>query len=274
MTRYLIAKYVDDLSRNEPINIGVIVYGDEGAVARFDGETEAGKLDLRRVRNRVTGTQAFRAWVDYWRAVMDNPASADRKLKGVPPGDARAVEYLLAEPSRDFYLEHGGSIVLDSESPSLPETRDRLFTRLVRRPETPVPESLAEKSRTVLAAAGAPLADKDRFREQVPVSLQVEGVSFDQEVSYAVMNGDWHFLQEMPFDPGRPRRSNKEATHCAFLFEHSSEVREAGVILYDGTDIGGGQYRLLEMLMRYAPTVDVNRTDYAADALKKHLSLG
>jgi hypothetical protein len=272
---YLIAKYVDDLSRNEPRNVGIIVYDGTTALARFDGEGDRpGKIDLRRVRSRVTGTQAYRAWVQYWRAALERPAEVDGSLEGASSGDRRVMEYLLERPSSDFYLERGGTILLDAEPRELELTLEDLFARLVREPDAPTPKSLSDKSRTALLAAGAPLDDEQRFQEQVRVPLVTHGVTIEEEVSYAVMNGKRHLLQEMPFDPGRPRVSRKEASHVAFLFEYSPDLKDNGVILYDQSDITAGQYKLLEMLRMYALTIDVANLDHAAETLNERLSLG
>ncbi len=117
------------------------------------------------------------------------------------------------------------------------------------------------------------MEDQARFKEQIPVRLEVGGASMQAEVSFAVMNGGWHYLQEMPFDPERVRISRKEASHCAFLLEHAGWERGEAVILYDGTDLSGETYNLLEVLMQLAPTVDVNKTEYAAESLREHLKI-
>lgn len=273
MIRYLVAKYVDDLSRNEPMNIGVIVYDGSRALARFDGEDDKAHIDLRRVRSRITGSHAYRAWVEYWRAVLENPDQADRGLKDVAPGDSRVIEQLIASSGRDFYLTPGGKILVDAESSTLQEAMNDLYARLVRHPDPLVPPTLREKSREALAQAGAPMNDESRFKEQHVVSLDVKGAQFSDEISYAVKNGTWHYLQEVPFSPDKPRASRKEAAHCAFLFEHLPEIRQSGAFLYDRTDLTGSQYQLLEMLMKLAPVVNVNATDEAAERLQEHLHL-
>ncbi len=269
MITYFIAKYVDDLTRNEPDNVGILVSDGERIVARFDGENDAGAIDLRKVRHRITGSHAYRAWVHYWREAIVSPASVG--VKECPP--VALLEQLVELESRDFYLEHGGTIVLDADERSLEETARELYERLVREPDPPSPLSLQEKSRQALAAAGAPLEDDSRFRKQFIVDLDVDGVKVEHEVSYAVMNGDWHYLQEMPFDPGKPRVSRKEASHCAFLFEHAEWDREDSLILYDGSDLSDHSSGLLKMLEGFAPVVDVDRLDDAAEQLHKGLKL-
>jgi hypothetical protein len=117
------------------------------------------------------------------------------------------------------------------------------------------------------------LDDEARFKEQEPVSLDIKGVVIPDEISYAVMNGTWHYLQEVPFSPDKPRVSRKEATHCAFLYEHSPKFQESGAFLYDASDLTSGQYKFLEMLIKLAPVVNVNSTDEAAERLQEHLNL-
>lgn len=273
MIRYLAAKYIDDLSRNEPVNIGVVVYDGYQALARFDGEDDNAQIDLRRVRNRITGSHAYRGWVEYWRGVLEHPEQASSDLKDVPSGDGRVIEQLISSSGRDFYLEPGGAILLDAEEVSLQERLDELFRSLVRHPDPPSPPTLQEKSKEALSRAGAPLDDESRFKEQEPVSLDVHGAQVSDEISYAVKNGTWHYLQEVPFSPDKPRVSRKEATHCAFLYEHSPKFQESGAFLYDSSDITAAQYQFLEMLLKLAPVVNVNETDVAAERLQEHLHL-
>ena len=271
MIHYLVAKYIDDLARNEPTNIGVVVYDGARALARFDGEDDAGKIDLRRVRNRITGSYTYRAWVEYWRRGLDDPGALG--LGDAHAGDPDTIERLLAIPARDFFLERGGTILLDEDERDLRATLDDLFARLVRAPDPLAPPTLREKSREALASAGAPLDDETRFKEDVTVRLNVAGVTVEEEVNYAVMNGDWHYVQMMPFDPARPRISRKEASHCVFVFEHASWAEGQGLIVYDGSDIAVGSYELLGMLKQFAPIVDVREPEEAASALRQHLSL-
>lgn len=269
MITYFIAKYVDDLTRNEPDNVGVLVCDGERIVARFDGENEAEHIDLRKVRHRITGSHAYRAWVHYWREAIKDPAAIGAEASTATD----LMEQLVESASRDFYLEHGGTILFDADERTLEEIARELYERVVREPDPPSPMRLQEKSREALAAAGAPTEDPNRFRKQFIVELDVDGTSVEHEVSYAVMNGTWHYLQEVPFDPGKPRVSRKEASHCAFLFEHADWGKEDSLILYDGSDLSAHSTRLLKMLEGFAPVVDVDRRDEAAEKLHTSLKL-
>src|SRR5262245_34785589 len=67
--RYAVAKYVPDLLRQEPRNIGVFVIGNEDAASRLLGETSSGALDLRRVPF-VNDRSVYAEWYAYWKAIV------------------------------------------------------------------------------------------------------------------------------------------------------------------------------------------------------------
>lgn len=274
-TKYLLARYTDDMSRNEPVNVGVIVFDGRQALARFDGENpETDTLDLRRVRHRITGSHTYRSWVQFWRRALTDPVAIDRRLADAPGGSPDAIRYLLDLPGDEFCLIEGGEIVMDAEQSSLEETLSRLFERLVRAPEPEAPPSLREKSKCAMKLAGVPFDDPQRFRAEPTVTVVVDGDEQEHEVSYAVMNGKWHYLQEVPFDPRSRRTSSKEAYHAAFLFEHARGADpQSSVVLYDETDIVDATRDLLRVVGTYAHTIDVSNPDAAAAPLRDALML-
>jgi hypothetical protein len=257
MQHYLIAKYVDDVRRNEPVNVGVVVFGGGQVAARFEGEDEQGRLDKRRIRKRVSGRDAYVAWVQHWRRLV---AAHDEQA-------------LLRASSQDFYLEPGGTIVLDLDERGIDDAVRELYSRLVKPDDPPAPMSLQEKSLRTLRLAGADLEDDSRFQTDISVKLDVHGQTFHESVSYGVRNGAWHYLQEVAFDPQRPRRSRKEANHCAFLMEHALIDGER-LVLYDGADIDETTAPLLDLLTAIVPVVDVGDVDGAVSSLRSKLHLG
>ncbi len=62
-TRFLIAKYVRDLRRREPENVGVVLAHQGVVLAKFQGQREDGTIDGRFVR--VGSLKAYKAWVHY-----------------------------------------------------------------------------------------------------------------------------------------------------------------------------------------------------------------
>lgn len=65
--RYLVAKYVPDLRRMEPKNIGVVVWSDGVVAARFAAECpeKSGTVDDRCVPGFVRSLSAYKQWVRF-----------------------------------------------------------------------------------------------------------------------------------------------------------------------------------------------------------------
>lgn len=272
-TSYVIAKFVDDLGRNEPRNVGVIAYDGEGAHARFDGEDDEGKMNLTTVRYRIPATRTYKAWVNYWRHALSDPERIDAALRDEASGSQHVLERLVETASEDFYLERGGTVLLDLDELPLEDATRYLFERLVREPEPPAPKSLRQRSEDALKLAGAPMEDAGRFKRDVAITLDVDGTSIPSEVSFAVQNGQWHYLQEVSFDPGKPRFSRKEANNAAFTLEHGPWSKHEGLVLYDQSDVAMGQYRLVEMLMQFGTVINVSNAEHAAERLHHALGL-
>jgi hypothetical protein len=274
MIRYLLARYTDDLTRNEPVNVGVIVYDGSNAIGRFDGEDpDTQAIDLRRVRHRITGSHTYRAWVSFWRRALTEPAVLAPGLADARPGDPAVLDFLVNLEGDEFSIIRGGEILFDADESSLESTLQGLYERLVRAPEPESPPSLRDKAEKAMLLAGVPLDDPARFQPKPNVTLTVDGLQQKQEVSYAVLNGRWHYLQEASFDPRSVRTSSKEAHHVAFVFEHAEATREANVVLYDETDLVDKTRGLLGLIRPFAHTINVSDPEEAAAPLRNALSL-
>jgi hypothetical protein len=111
---YLVAKYVLDLRRMEPRNIGVIVWAGGAVGARFLAERseQPGEVDGRSVAAFVTSPNAYKQWVRFWRRELDKPAV--RLLTGGEPVVRSSPDYLkaLAASGRgNFQLVVGGQLL-------------------------------------------------------------------------------------------------------------------------------------------------------------------
>ena len=107
---YWLARYVPDLLRNEPRNVGVLVRRGKEVAARFVGEDDDLELDQRKL-GRFPFPEVYTEWVRFWR----------RKL---PSGD------LSQAGGYHYRLEFGG-YVTDTEPDSVQVVADFLFARLV-----------------------------------------------------------------------------------------------------------------------------------------------
>lgn len=117
--RWLVAKYMPDLRRREPHNVGVILFTDAGPVSRFLGETATGSIDGRQLPQWVGSTENYKWWINYWRSISTR-------------GYEKAVASFAKQANAGNYeVEEGGQIVAGA-SPSNPiEFLDSLFATLV-----------------------------------------------------------------------------------------------------------------------------------------------
>jgi hypothetical protein len=72
--RYLVAKYISDLQRMEPRNIGIVVCASGVTCARFLGEKPGrpGHVDGRKVPPFVTSVAAYKQWIEFWRGEFED----------------------------------------------------------------------------------------------------------------------------------------------------------------------------------------------------------
>lgn len=116
-TRWLVAKYIADLRRREPINVGVILQTDEGVGTRFVGQKSDDTIDGRSARAWVRSTANFKRWVEYW---QHEAYSQEFDIETL----------LTSRPDDNYYLEYGGERLIGGEvEPSV--MLEQLYTALV-----------------------------------------------------------------------------------------------------------------------------------------------
>lgn len=117
-TKWLLAKYVRDLRRREPVNVGVIVFAHGEIAARFVGETDGKAIDGRRTRG-FADPENYRAWVAHWRRSIDERWS----ISG----------FMTIRSPASFFLEFGGERLLGNGDVAIEPFTERLFADLVAR---------------------------------------------------------------------------------------------------------------------------------------------
>lgn len=119
---YLVAKYVPNLDRGEPRNIGVILWTKGRVAMRFATVSE---LDF------VNDVETFDRWVSYWKRLTDRPTVQIRNRRPVAITSSRYLRELQVTQNGNYLLEEGGAIV-DQVSPArFEDAADFLFERLV-----------------------------------------------------------------------------------------------------------------------------------------------
>jgi hypothetical protein len=123
LPRYTVAKYIPDVLRNEPRNIGVLLWTPDGAAARFLGEKpEApGEVNEAAVPPFVSSPHAYKEWVRYWR----------RELSKVTCGSDDPFGRMRDTRPGSYRLADDGFLTLPVPAHELAAALDHLFHTLV-----------------------------------------------------------------------------------------------------------------------------------------------
>jgi hypothetical protein len=229
--RYLIAKYIPDLGRMEPRNVGVILWSPDGVEARFLAEKadRPGEVDGRSVPSFVTSTHAYKQWVSFWRGELDR--SEIMPLRGrdrVSRSSPQFLDALQGTSRGNFVLVEGGFLLDPVPGEELDRLADRLFASLVDTagPEEPRDPSLDELCERLIEEVR--LSEDAHFRTRHEVACPVApGTEERYEFSYAYQNGSLQRLyQRVPLS--RKKTPLRKSVHdAAWMFE---KVIRAGII--------------------------------------------
>lgn len=231
-TRYLIAKHVPDVFRNEPKNIGVVVLSEVGTVGKFWGADRHGNVDSRKVPDWVASKPAYRQWVTFWLSEIQKPEveviGRGETVQFVSP---RIVEALQSANKDTFFLGDPGEILEPVTRDDLPKLLDQLFTSLVGTENEIVGEpdtSELVKQECEKIIKQTPLANNHNFRKGMVVQCQLsENVVEPMEFSYSLMNGGVKWLgHQVPLHRYRGALS-ESVDSVAWRF---SQVVRTGVI--------------------------------------------
>lgn len=220
--KYVLAKYVPDLDRMEPRNIGVIVWSPEGIEARFVAERsdQPATLDGRSIPSFVTSSVAYRQWIEFWRGELQKPEIQTPDGRSVPQGSPDFLAALQTWSRGNFLLAEAGALLDPVDADDLPNVVDHLYHALVEtgRSDEPRDPSLDELCDRLLEETR--LANNPHFVNRHQITCQVApGTAETFEFSHAYKNGSLQRLyQRVPFPPGK-RRLRKTVHDSAWMLE-------------------------------------------------------
>lgn len=242
-TWYLV-RYMPDLHRREPRNVGLVLRTPDGWMHRFVGQAADGAIDGRRIRGYQLNAEVYKTWVDYFRRKASDANWAD-------------VARMQARKRANFYAEEGGEFVATVSSWS--SLLDELYAELVEPPQ--LSQSVHER----------PI---DRLTAKIDHVLDMAGITPEREVSVPARYGDEE--DEVPFrylyangrkhlmDVVTARRKPEQAAHDARELRARFEgARNAGsassfVAFYDHTLLVDNDLdHILRPVEMYSQTVDV-----------------
>jgi hypothetical protein len=244
-TKYLLAKYIPDLRRYEPRNIGIIVWSPEGLDARFLGEKDepTGSINGRSVPPFVTSLNAYKQWVYYWRAEIEKS-----KIKPISGGESVArdlpefTEVLKTANRGNFVLEDGGLLLDRITSEQLPQLTDELFTALVETHGQDEPRDLTLDDVCDELLKVTKLASNPYFHNGFQVTCPVADTEEVFTFSHAYKSGSLGRLYQRVQLPRKRKPFLKKNVHdAAWTFEKviSAELIEregTGALVYVGDE--------------------------------------
>ena len=178
---FLVAKYVPNLSRMEPRNIGVILWANGKIRARFLSQTEATFVDDK---------DAFQSWVSLWSGLVSASSIQPRSGKAVPVpvSDSEAMKALLTHQEAEFLLVDAGELLENIRAGEHQAALDYLYSDLVANRTAPVDDRNFERHCDRIIAL-ANLDSREDFHRKYGLTCEVFGVERHFQISYGLGNG-------------------------------------------------------------------------------------
>lgn len=225
--RYWIAQYVQDVFRNEPRNVGVLVAVGNDVAGRFLGENEDGIIDGRRLKN-FPYPDVYRQWITYWRREL---------AKG-------HVAELPEHSAANFRVADGGT-VSDIGGDAASTVAEYLYSTLVS--DGGLREALAEAEetepqRTLLdvevagALAEAQLLGTDDLAQPVPHPVLKEApvagrILPEYKPAFVQRNGLLYVMETVDFTKPQKKASRDHAGWSACMFRDVRDASHQGVVV-------------------------------------------
>jgi hypothetical protein len=224
--RYLVAKYISDLQRMEPRNIGIIAWAPGGVSARFLAEKQdsPGEIDGRSIPPFVTSMAAYKQWVDFWRSQLTD--------KSVPRRRSQVwLEELKQTSNGNFCLCDGGFILDEVDNADLSHLTNDLFHRLVEQGPSDEQRDPALDKVTDDLIRKLRLTENSSFHSRFQLPCEIAPHVVERfEFSHAYRNGTLKRLyQRVPL--ARKRTPLRRTVHdSAWMFE---KVVKQGIVSRD-----------------------------------------
>jgi hypothetical protein len=178
--RIFVAKYIPDVRRWEPRNVGVFVEERGGFESRFFGEVQPGVTDHRTTRHVVNDPEVYDEWVSYWRR-------------------ATTIEELAQRQVANYWVAEAGEVWLAEEDTDAATIADRYYRELIAEPPEEREVALERRVERLLRDSG--VLGSEAFQRDVEIESDPRKLPERQRYKfpYAVENGRLTVGQRVSF---------------------------------------------------------------------------
>ncbi len=253
--RYLVAKYAPDLMRMEPRNIGVILWANGDATARFLPSDETDFIDDKELYDR---------WINFWNRLIEEKCISNGRR--IALDDPAFLDAMLKTQKGNFLLFDSGRVYDEIKPSDLSAAADFLFGELVAIvSETPATATIASER---LCAASDRLMSKTRLKDRsdwqgaATVTANVKGTPQRFPFHYVIGTAD----RPKALFHRVPVARAQSVTSASFMMEYASVQQSRRAALIDRSTPGDAVSSNVALLRLFATVIDVNDPD-AADQL-------
>jgi hypothetical protein len=186
--RFLVAKYIPDLRKQEPKNIGIVLWAGGQVLSRFVGDDELHNStqfypNFVLKRNRPV----YREWITHWRRLMSKETLPLQGRKTVPKSSADFLNALRLKSSGNFVLVEGGLFPVDIPKKDIGAIADGLFQEMVSEVErVEISEARSLQKRTNEFFSETNLKYRSNFAKNYRVQYDFRGVKRHVDFSYGI----------------------------------------------------------------------------------------
>lgn len=251
--RYILAKYVPDLGRMEPRNIGVFVWWKGEFCAKFLESDDVEVNDL----------ETYERWVTYWSRNISEDAIRPRRGRPVAKGDPACIDALISTQKGNYILVDSGELLKPIRKTQIHDATDYLFNELVadlkkQAKETGAATRFHEACGDLLKNAGI------TFKTKQAVKCTWHGVSRHLHPDYYIGNGKPDAIYQR-VKMSDERSINGSVLLVASLLE-AAEVQKANCRFFIrsgdlGNEIADEGMKLMEQICKAIDIEDENAID-------------
>lgn len=252
--RFIIAKYVPDLSRMEPKNIGVFLWSKGEIRARFLEDDDA---------QFVNEPDTFQRWKKYWLNMIQGKAIRPRRGKPVSTDDPECMKALLSTQEGNYILVDAGELLEMIGKREITKATDFLFSELVATKEVKKQlekESLESLCRDVMQKSG--ISIKKEYRTNYPVLCTLYGQAHrPMHFNYGLVNGSPRNLFQRVSLQKEMSVNNAVLTLRAVIDNGIVEQNHCAVLTQSTSIKSNATEKNFEWLQKICPVIDLDSTE-------------